>query len=94
MDFSIGVREAARPLGFSRRKFLVHTSYFGAFYGVAKLIRLPALAAELTSDSRVSQTPLADKGFASVRRVGDGLYATISDSSKGFQTISKGGFLT
>jgi cyclase len=78
---------------FSRRKFLAHTSCFGAFYAVAKLIPLPALAAELTSDSRVSQTPLADKGFASVRKVGDGLYATISDPSKGYQTISNGGFL-
>jgi glyoxylase-like metal-dependent hydrolase (beta-lactamase superfamily II) len=79
--------------GFSRRKFLAHTSCFGAFYTVAKLIPLPALAAELTSDSRVAQTPLADKGFASVRKVGDGLYATISDTSKGLQTISNGGFL-
>jgi cyclase len=93
MDLSIGDRRAVRSLGFSRRKFLAHTSCFGAFYAVAKLIPLPALAAELTSDSRVSQTPLADKGFASVRKVGDGLYATISDTSKGFQTISNGGFL-
>jgi glyoxylase-like metal-dependent hydrolase (beta-lactamase superfamily II) len=93
MDLSIGDRGAVRSLGFSRRKFLAHTSCFGAFYAVAKLIPLPALAAELTSDSRVSQTPLADKGFASVRKVGDGLYATISDTSKGFQTISNGGFL-
>jgi glyoxylase-like metal-dependent hydrolase (beta-lactamase superfamily II) len=93
MDFSMGNREAVRSLGFSRRKFLARTSCFGAFYAVAKLIPLPALAAELTSDSRMSQTLLADKGFASVRKVGDGLYATISDSSKGFQTISNGGFL-
>jgi glyoxylase-like metal-dependent hydrolase (beta-lactamase superfamily II) len=93
MDFSIGDREVARSLGFSRRKFLAHTSCFGAFYAVAKLIPLPALAAELASDSRVSQTLLADKGFASVRKVGDGLYATISDPSKGYQTISNGGFL-
>jgi cyclase len=93
MDFSIGDREVARSLSFSRRKFLAHTSCFGAFYAVAKLIPLPSLAAELAGDSRVSQTPLADKGFASVRKVGDGLYATISDPSKGYQTISNGGFL-
>ena len=93
MDLSIGNREADRSLGFSRRKFLARTSCFGAFYAAAKLIPLPALAAKLTSHSRVSQTLLADKGFASVRKVGDGLYATISDSSKGFQTISNGGFL-
>ncbi len=93
MDLSISDRGAVRSLGFSRRKFLAHTSYFGAFYAVAKLIPLPALAAELTSDSRVSQTPLVDKGFASVRKVGEGLYATISDPSKGFQTVCNGGFL-
>jgi glyoxylase-like metal-dependent hydrolase (beta-lactamase superfamily II) len=79
--------------GFSRRQFLAHTSCFGAFYAAAQLIPLPALAAELGSDSRVSQTPIADKGFASVRKIGNGLYATISDTSKGFATISNGGFL-
>jgi glyoxylase-like metal-dependent hydrolase (beta-lactamase superfamily II) len=78
---------------FSRRSFLAKTSCFGAFYAVAKLIPLPALAAELSGDSRVSATPLVDKGFASVRKVGNGLYATISDPSKGPQTICNGGFL-
>src|SRR5438046_2413260 len=70
-----------------------YTSCFGAFYAVAKLIPLPTLAAELASDSRLSQTPLVDKGFASVRKVGSGLYATISDPSKGMTTICNGGFL-
>ncbi len=79
--------------GFSRRKFIANTSCFGAFYAAAKLIPLPALAAETASDSRVSQTPLVDKGFASVRKIGNGLYATISDPSKGLTTISNGGFL-
>jgi glyoxylase-like metal-dependent hydrolase (beta-lactamase superfamily II) len=79
--------------GFSRRQFMAHASCFGAFYGLAKMIPLPALAAELSSDSRVSQTVIADKGFASVRKIGDGLYATISDTSKGFATICNGGFV-
>jgi len=79
--------------GFSRREFFAHTSCFGAFYALAMRIPLPALAAELAGDSRVSQTPLADKGFASVRKVGNGLYATISDPSKGFTTICNGGFV-
>lgn len=68
--------------GFSRRQFITNASWFGAFYAVAKFIPLPALAAELASDSRVSQTPLVDKGFASVRKIGSGLYATISDTSE------------
>ena len=83
--------DLSRP--FSRRNFIAQTSCFGAFYAFAKLIPLPALAKEIASDSRVSQTPLADKGFASVRKVGEGLYATISDPSKGYQTLCNGGFL-
>jgi glyoxylase-like metal-dependent hydrolase (beta-lactamase superfamily II) len=82
-----------RSSAFSRRSFLAKTSCFGAFYATAKLMPLPALAAELAGDSRVSQTPIVDKGFASVRKVGAGLYATISDPSKGFQTLCNGGFL-
>jgi glyoxylase-like metal-dependent hydrolase (beta-lactamase superfamily II) len=90
--FSVS-REVVHPHPFSRRSFLVKTSCFGAFYAVAKLIPLPALAEELGSDSRVSQTPIVDKGFASVRKIGNGLYATISDPSKGFTTVCNGGFL-
>src|SRR5881628_1785397 len=43
--------------------------------------------------NRVSETPLVDKGFASVRKIGNGLYATISDMSKGNTTVCNGGFL-
>jgi cyclase len=78
---------------FSRRSFIAKTSCFGAFYAVARLIPLPALAGTFGGDSRVSQTPLVDKGFASVRKVGNGLYATISDTSKGLNTLCNGGFL-
>src|ERR1700680_2108970 len=86
-------RHAVSSPPFSRRSFLVNTSRFGAFYAAAKLIPLPALAAELAGDTRVSQTPIVDKGLASVRKIGEGLYATISDPSKGFQTVCNGGFL-
>jgi glyoxylase-like metal-dependent hydrolase (beta-lactamase superfamily II) len=86
-------RQAAHLLPFSRRSFLAKTSCFGAFYAIAKLIPLPALAAELAIDSRVSSTPIVDKGFASVRKIGIGLYATISDTSKGYITVCNGGFL-
>lgn len=79
--------------GLSRRRFLASTSCFGAAYAVARLIPLPALAQPLAQDSRIAATPLVDKGFASIRKVGDGVYATISDYSKGIQTISNGGFL-
>lgn len=77
----------------SRRQFLAATSCFGAVYAMARLIPLPALAGSLAQNSRVAQTPLVEKGFASVRQVGNGVYATISDISKGFQTLCNGGFL-
>jgi cyclase len=86
-------REHVHAHPFSRRSFIAKTSCFGAFYALAKLIPLPALAETLGSDSRVSQIPIVDKGFASVRKVGNGLYATISDPSKGNTTLCNGGFL-
>src|SRR5215813_7260407 len=49
--------------------------------------------ADVADDARVSETPLVDKGFASVRKIGNGLYATISDMSKGNTTVCNGGFL-
>ena len=79
--------------GFSRREFLVQTSCFGAFYALAARIPLPPLGAQMSADARVSQSPLVDKGFASVRKIGNGLYATVSDSSKGYTTVCNGGFL-
>src|SRR5260370_33921825 len=86
-------RQPVSSVPFSRPSLPVKTSGLGAFYAAAKLIPLPALAAELAEDSRVSQAPIVDKGFASVRKVGEGLYATISDPSKGYQTVCNGGFL-
>src|SRR5947209_17954703 len=43
---------------FSRRGFLAGTSCFGAFYALAKLIPVPALAADVAADARVSEVPL------------------------------------
>ena len=93
IDFNEGARGAVSTKLFSRRSFLATTSCFGAFYALAKLIPLPAVAAEWKSDARLLTTPLVDKGFASVRKVGNGLYATISDPSKGTTTLCNGGFL-
>jgi hypothetical protein len=63
---------------FSRCDFLGRTSQWGALVAAYQLLPLPALADSLMVDSRVSQTPIIDKGFAAVRKIGDGLYATIS----------------
>ena len=79
--------------GFSRREFLAGAGSWMSFGAMVKLIPLSALSANVENDSRVSQAPLVDKGFASVRRIGSGVYATISDPSKGTQTTCNGGFL-
>jgi cyclase len=78
---------------FSRRTFVAGTSSFAALHSVANLLPLPPVLAALQNESRLSQTVVADKGFASVKRVGKGLYATISDPTKGLQTMCNGGFL-
>ena len=79
---------------FSRRNFLAGASSLGAFYAASKFAQpLPALAAPLLDDPRIAAQPIADKGFASIRKIGNGLYALISDRSKGLQTRSNGGFL-
>jgi cyclase len=77
----------------TRRGFLSSASCFGAALALARRVPLPALAQSVARDSRVAEKPLLDKGFASVRQVGRGVYATVSDISKGFQTVSNGGFL-
>ncbi|MBI5343622.1 MAG: MBL fold metallo-hydrolase [Deltaproteobacteria bacterium] len=78
---------------FTRRGFLTSTSCLGAAIAMARYLPSPAMAAETAMDPRVAAQPLADKGFASVRKIGDGVYATISDLSKGLATISNGGFI-
>src|SRR6266481_5525713 len=78
---------------FSRRTFLAGTSSMGALYAATRLAPLPALAEPLADDPRIAKQPIADKGFASIRKIGDGLYATIADRSKGLQARCNGGFL-
>ncbi len=79
--------------GFSRRQFLTQASYFGAFYAFAGTLPLAAMAPSLADDPRIAAAPIVDAGFASVRKIGDGVYATISDTSKGFTTMCNGGFV-
>jgi hypothetical protein len=47
----------------------------------------------LAEDPRIASTPIVDAGFASVRKISEGTYATISDTSKGMTTMCNGGFL-
>jgi len=78
----------------SRRRFLSDAGRLSALYAMAGSLPFPAVALGKVPDNpRIEQTPIADAGFASVRKIGDGLYATISDTSKGRSTICNGGFL-
>jgi len=79
--------------GYSRRRFLTQASSFGAYAAFARAIPLSAVPNSLSDDPRIAQTPVVDAGFASVRKIGEGAYATISDTSKGFTTVCNGGFL-
>jgi cyclase len=78
---------------FSRRTFLAGASSMGALFAATRFAPLPALAEAIADDPRIAKQPIADKGFASVRKIGDGLYATIADRSKGLQARCNGGFL-
>jgi hypothetical protein len=51
---------------------------------------MTAMAGDVAPAERVNPQPLADKGFASVRKVVAGVYATISDLSMGLETLSNG----
>jgi glyoxylase-like metal-dependent hydrolase (beta-lactamase superfamily II) len=77
----------------SRRSFLIGSSCFGTAFAWSGLIPAPALTESLAQDARVAAKPLVDKGFALVRKIGEGAYATISDPSKGVQTLCNGGFV-
>ncbi|HTC62571.1 MAG TPA: MBL fold metallo-hydrolase [Candidatus Saccharimonadales bacterium] len=78
----------------SRRNFLAGASSLGALYAASRYaMPMPSLAAPLIDDPRIAPQPIANKGFASVRKIGNGLYATIADRSKGLQARCNGGFL-
>jgi len=78
---------------FSRRQFLSDAARFAAISAFAGSFPSLTSAGALPDDPRISQTPIADEGYAAVYKIGDGLYATISNPAKGFTTICNGGFL-
>jgi len=79
-----------------RRTFLAAASGLGAAYALSGYLPLPLVAGSLApavppQDPRLGATPILDKGFASSRKIGEAIYATISDTTKGFQTLCNGG---
>ncbi|MBI3405940.1 MAG: MBL fold metallo-hydrolase [Acidobacteria bacterium] len=77
----------------TRRSFLQGASLAGASLALREFWPVPAMAESLLQDPRISANPIVDKGFASTRKIGEGIYATIADASKGFQVLSNGGFI-
>jgi glyoxylase-like metal-dependent hydrolase (beta-lactamase superfamily II) len=77
---------------FTRRRFITTASSVAALIAAEEMIALPALARP-AQDPRIATTPVLDRGFASSRKIGDGVYATIADGSKGFQAGCNGGFV-
>jgi len=86
---------------FSRRDFIAGASTAGALLAASKMLPFPALAQaqavgvapSLANDSRIAPQPILDKGWAVVRQIGRGVYATIGDRTKGNHGRSNGGFI-
>jgi len=79
--------------GWTRRNFLSSASCLGAALACARYLPAALRAESAPQDTRVSAMPLLDKGFASARKIGDGVYATIADPTKGMEALSNGGFV-
>ena len=77
---------------FSRRVFLNRTSQWGVLAAAYQLLPLPLLAKSLAGDSRIAQIAVADMGFASVRKIGEGLYATISTRARACKPCATAAF--
>jgi glyoxylase-like metal-dependent hydrolase (beta-lactamase superfamily II) len=77
----------------TRRDFLSSTSCLGAAMACARFLPAAWAADSLAQDPRVAATPLLEKGFAASRRIGEGVYATIADASKGYDALCNGGFI-
>jgi glyoxylase-like metal-dependent hydrolase (beta-lactamase superfamily II) len=77
----------------SRRQFLTASSSAGAFCALAKVVPSHALAASSAGHSPASAPRVFDRGFASVYKIGQGVYATISNPAKGLQTTCNGGIV-
>jgi len=84
---------------FSRRDFIAGAASAGALYATSRMLPLSAqapavgVAPSLANDSRIAAQPILDKGWAVVRQIGRGVYATIGDRTKGIHGRSNGGFV-
>lgn len=79
----------------TRRNFLRSASLAGAAWAVRPWGALPAWASSYPQGTQTAQesAPLVDAGYASARRLAEGVFAVISDPSKGTETLCNGGFV-
>jgi glyoxylase-like metal-dependent hydrolase (beta-lactamase superfamily II) len=77
----------------TRRNFLTSASCLGAALACARFLPEAWASDALAQDPRVAAAPLLDKGFAATRKIGDGVFATIADPSKGLDALCNGGFI-
>jgi glyoxylase-like metal-dependent hydrolase (beta-lactamase superfamily II) len=78
---------------FTRRRFIsTAAGSVAALIAAEEMLTLPAMARP-AQDPRIATTPVLDRGFAASRKIGEGVYATIADGSKGFQAGCNGGFV-
>lgn len=83
----------------SRRDFMAGAVSAGALYAAARALPLAAqapvagIAPSLAGDRRIAAQPVADRGWAMVRQIGRGVYATIGDRTKAIHGRSNGGFI-
>ncbi|HVN09443.1 MAG TPA: MBL fold metallo-hydrolase [Patescibacteria group bacterium] len=86
----MGTTDSRLP-AFTRRSFLRGASLAGAAWAAGPWLEMPAWAGAQISP--VAEAPLADAGFASARKLAEGVYAVISDTTKGSETLCNGGFV-
>lgn len=79
--------------GFSRRAFLRGGSVAGAALATGAWRAWPAAAEPVRQAAHPAGPLLLDRGFASARKLAEGVYAVVSDTTKGFDTLCNGGFL-
>ncbi len=80
----------------TRRNFLRGASLTGAALAASGWPARRAWAAGLPSrqaQEAMSAPPLADAGFAAARKISEGIYAVVSDPTKGMETLCNGGFV-
>ena len=77
----------------TRRNFLRGVSLAGAAWAAGAWGATARAAAGARQAAHPAGPLLLDRGFASARKLAEGVYAVVSDTTKGYDTLCNGGFL-